>query len=83
MDQENKIQQNREESEERLRFLESAVKRTNNALKSIKVLGNCSNKNLYKYTPEDINKIFSALEKTLLETKARFTFTDDEDEFKL
>jgi len=79
-----KINTNTEEmSENRQRFIESANKRTNNILKSLRVLGNCANHHLYQYSPQDIEKIFKAIEKTTIETKARFMFSDEEEEFKL
>jgi len=42
----------------RERFLEVAEARTNAILDKIRVLGHCSNKSLYSYTQEEINKIF-------------------------
>ena len=54
------------------RFRRVATRRTNNILRQIQVLGNCSNKSSYSYTEEDIQKIFSAIEKELRTVKARF-----------
>ena len=54
------------------RFRRVATRRTNNILRQIQVLGNCSNKSSYSYTEEDIRKIFSAIEKELRSTKALF-----------
>lgn len=56
------------------RFKRLAAQRTNAVLKKLKTLGNCSNRSAYSYTEEEIYKIFSELEKTLLETKAKFYF---------
>jgi len=64
-------------TEERKRFIEKAEQRTNNVLKALKVLGNCANKNLYKYSEQDINKIFKAIEKKTIETKGKFSSNDD------
>jgi len=54
------------------RFRRVAARRTNNILRQIQVLGNCSNKSSYSYTEEDIRKIFSAIEGELRAVKARF-----------
>ena len=64
------------------KFKRLADYRTNEILKKIKVLGNCSNKSAYEYTEEDINKIFSAIDKKTRETKAKFRFSKHK-EFKL
>ncbi len=62
--------------EKRARFRRLASQRTTNILKSIQILGNCSNTSSYSYTQEEVNKIFSELEKKLKETKAQFRNTD-------
>lgn len=54
------------------RFKRIASKRTNDILEKIRILGNCSNKSSYEYTEEEINKIFSEIDKQLKLTKARF-----------
>jgi len=54
------------------RFKRIAAKRTNEILEKIRILGNCSNKSSYEYTEEEINKIFSEIEKQLKFTKAKF-----------
>lgn len=54
------------------RFKRLATKRTNEILEKIRILGNCSNKSSYEYTEEEINKIFSEIEKQLKLTKAKF-----------
>ena len=64
------------------RFKRLAVYRTNEVLHKLKVLGNCSNRSAYEYTEEEINKIFSEIEKTLRTTKSKFHFSKKE-EFKL
>ena len=56
----------------KLRFRRVATRRTNNILRQIQVLGNCSNKSSYSYTEEDIRKIFSVIEGELRTVKARF-----------
>ena len=70
--------------EKRDRFRRLASQRTNNVLKAIQVLGNCSNKSTYSYTPEEINKIFAEIDRKLKETKALFRATSHRGkEFKL
>lgn len=64
------------------RFKRLATARTNIALKRLKVLGNCSNRNIYEYDEQDIDKIFSEIERKVKETKAQFHFPKKK-EFKL
>jgi len=59
-------------SSKRERFLSVAEARTNTVLEKIRILGNCSNKSLYEYTKEEIDRIFKAIQEKLNETKARF-----------
>ena len=54
------------------RFIKIAEKRTNNILATLRLLGNCSNTNNYKYTEEQVKRIFSTIEKELKSTKAKF-----------
>ncbi len=54
------------------RFKRLAAKRTNEILDKIRILGNCSNKSTYEYSNEEINKIFSEIDKQLKITKAKF-----------
>lgn len=56
------------------RFKRLAEYRTNEVLKRLRVLGNCANRSAYEYTEEEINKIFSEIERKMKETKARFHF---------
>lgn len=54
------------------RFKRIAAKRTNEILEKIRILGNCSNKSSYEYTGEEVNRIFSEIDKQLRLTKAKF-----------
>jgi hypothetical protein len=54
------------------RFKRLAAKRTNEMLEKIRIIGNCSNKSSYEYTEEEVNKIFSEIDKQLKLTKAKF-----------
>jgi hypothetical protein len=64
------------------RFKRLATQRTNVVLKRLKVLGNCSNRNIYEYDEQDIEKIFSEIERKTKEVKAKFHFPKRR-EFKL
>ena len=75
-----KITPTNEHSRDRFKRLASA--RTNIVLKRLKVLGNCSNRNIYEYDENDIDKIFSEIERKVKETKAKFRFPKKRD-FKL
>lgn len=65
------------------RFKRLATQRTNIVLKRLKVLGNCANRSAYIYTEEEINKIFSEIERRVKETKAKFYFPKQKGDFKL
>jgi len=67
----------------RKRFEKLATNRTNEVLKRLKILGNCSNRNLYSYTEEDIKKIFNEIEKSIKEQKNKFLHTRKNQKFKL
>lgn len=54
------------------RFKRIASKRTNEILEKIRILGNCSNKSSYEYSEEEVNKIFSEIDKQLKIAKAKF-----------
>lgn len=65
------------------KFVRLATLRTNNVLHSLKVLGNCSNRSVYEYSEEEINKIFSAIDDQLKAVKARFRVITRRNKFKL
>ena len=64
--------ENNNEETRKERFKRVATRRTNNILRQVHILGNCSNKSSYSYTEEDVRKIFSAIEGELRSTRARF-----------
>lgn len=64
------------------RFVRLATKRANAVLEKLRVLGNCSNRSVYEYSEEEVNKIFSAIGRELNETKAKFQSTKSK-EFRL
>ena len=59
-----------------------ATQRTNSVLQRLRVLGNCANRGVYDYTEEEINKIFSEIERSVRGTKTKFHFPKSK-EFKL
>lgn len=68
--------------EKRERFKRLGVQRTNAVLQKIKVLGNCANRSAYEYNEEEVNRIFSEIERRVREAKAKFHFSKAK-EFKL
>ena len=64
-------------------FRRLAAARTNEAIRRIRILGNCANRSHYDYTDEEVSRIFSEIDKRLKEIKAKFTFPAKEREFKL
>lgn len=66
----------------RERFLSVAKRRTDKVLEKIRILGNCSNKNLYEYKKEEINKIFRAIQNQLDETRLLFKENKRKKKFK-
>lgn len=69
-------------SSKRERFINVAEARTRSILDRIRILGNCSNKSLYEYTPEEIDRIFRAIQEQLSQTKAKFS-RKEEKKFQL
>jgi len=64
------------------RFKRIAALRTNAALDKLRILGNLSNRQMYSYSEEDINKIFSAINKQIKDVRAKFSSRQQE-KFKL
>jgi len=60
------------------RFKRIATSRTNAVLDKLRILGNLSNRQMYSYTEEDINKIFSAINKQIKEVRAKFNSREQE-----
>ncbi len=68
--------------EKRDRFKRIAERRTNIILEQLRLLGNCSNKNNYAYSDEDVKKIFSAIDLEIRNTKAKFN-SNNKEKFRL
>lgn len=64
----------------RERFVRLVEARTNKIIDMLKLLGNCSSTANYEYTEEDVKKIFSAIERELKNTKAKYNGTDNSKE---
>jgi len=64
------------------RFKRVATARTNAIFNKIRILGNCSNRQIYSYSEEDIDKIFSAINRQVKEIRAKFNSRKTE-KFKL
>ncbi len=71
--------------DKRGKFVEIAEKRVSRLLKDIRLIGNLSNRNNYSYEPEDVTKIFSAIESEIKTSRKRFDVALDSEEknFKL
>jgi len=69
----------------REKFVRLAENRVNNAIKTLRLIGNLSNQSNYSYKQEDVDLIFKALEAELKNAKSRFTSgkTKENDLFSL
>jgi len=73
---------NTSQNDKRERFRRLGTYRTNEVLKRLKILGNCANRSAYDYTEEEVNKIFTEIERKVKEIRAKFHFPKLK-EFKL
>lgn len=60
------------------KFKRLATPRVTNALKKIELIGNLAT-SAYEYSPEEVDKIFSALQQTVESTKNRFSKSKKEE----
>jgi hypothetical protein len=66
------------------KFKRIAEARTNKILYMIRLLSNCSNKNVYEYSEEEVSKIFKTIEDQLHESKKTYkSFAKKSKYFKL
>lgn len=72
-------------SAKRSNFVRLAEARVTKALKSIRVVGNLSNRTNYEYSEQDVNKIINALQAEINQLKSRFKNKGNSEsvEFKL
>jgi len=61
------------EKEKRERFLRIASNRTNRIVDDFRLLGNCSNRNNYSYTKEEVNEMFREIERSLARCKEQYS----------
>jgi hypothetical protein len=54
------------------RFVRIAARRTQHVLERLRILGNCSNRGAYEYSPEDVEKIFNTIQEELGLTRRKF-----------
>ena len=54
------------------KFKRIASMRTQRILDDLRLLGNCSNSNIYQYNQAEVNKIFSTIEKELKRIRSLF-----------
>lgn len=54
------------------RFEEVASKRVQYIIDKLELLGNCSNRNNYEYTEENVRRMFAAIRETLKRTEGKF-----------
>lgn len=59
--------------EKREKFVRLAEQRVNRALNDIRLIGNLSNRSAYRFTDDDVKKIFRALQKELDQAKSHFS----------
>ena len=76
-------QKPRKNEAKRDRFKRLAQARTNQVIKRLKILGNCADRSRYEYAREDVERIFTAVDRRLNKTKAKFDLPSDREEFKL
>ncbi len=56
----------------RKKFVRLAENRVNTTIKTIRLIGNLSNKSSYSWTSKDVEIIFKALDRELRNAKSRF-----------
>ena len=67
----------------RRRFLKLATYRTNEILRKLKILGHCANRSAYEYSEDDVNKIFSEIDREFKSVRSRFSFPAKKKKFSL
>lgn len=65
------------------KFIRLAEKRTNEAIKKIRLIGNLSNKNNYEYSEEQVTTIIKALETEIRKVKNAYQKESEEKIFEL
>jgi nitric oxide reductase activation protein len=72
-------------SKNRDKFVELAEKRVQKTIKSMRLIGNLSNKTNYSYEDADLKKIFTTLRREMEMVKKKFetSSSDTDNEFRL
>ena len=65
--------------EKRKKFVDLANLRVNKAIKSIRLIGNLSNRSNYFYNKEDVNQIINALNSELKNCRQKFDSVNEDD----
>lgn len=65
------------------RFIRIAESRTNKIIDMVRLLGNLSNKAVYDYEKEHVEKIFRAIDSEVKQSKAKFVGFETEEKFRL
>ena len=60
------------------RFKRVATLRANAVLDKLRLLGSCANKRIYNYTDDDVNLIFTAINKQLKSSREKYKTTIEE-----
>lgn len=61
-------------------FIRIAEPRVKSVLRSLRILGNCSNRNNYEYNSEQVNSMFESITQALLDTENKFSKSKTEQE---
>ena len=61
-------------------FIRLATKRVSSVLRSIRILGNCSNRSNYEYTTEQVSSMYETIQDSIDSMYAKFTPSKQEQE---
>lgn len=62
-------------SEKEDRFNKVAAARVNRIIDTLRLLGNCANRNNYEYTPQDVEQMFDAINEAVKECQKNFALS--------
>ena len=65
------------------RFKRLAVYRTQRVIEALRILSHCANQYQYKYTAQEVEKIFSAIGDEITKTRTKFESSEKRDKFQL
>ena len=65
------------------KFVRIAARRTTRVLDGLRLLGQCSNRRSYAYTPEQVDKILREIRRAVRDTEQKFKRNSSKTEFKL